>query len=182
MALTREHQHIEWKESWRDDHLKSICGFANADGGMLVIGRNDQGLAVGARDAARLLVDLPNKVRDVLGIMVDVDLKHENGVDLVEISVEPYPYPVSCRGEYHYRSGSTKQELKGAALDRFLLRKLGRTWDAVPVPALTVASLSGQALRRFRHLASQSRRLDETALHEPDEALVERLTCVRETT
>lgn len=23
-------KHIEWKESWRDEHLKSICGFANA--------------------------------------------------------------------------------------------------------------------------------------------------------
>ena len=52
----------------------------------------------------------------------------------MEIVVEPYPYPISYKGEYHYRSGSTKQELKGAALDRFLLRKQGRHWDGVPVP------------------------------------------------
>ena len=31
-----EHQTIEWKESWRDDCLKVICGFANAEGGTLV--------------------------------------------------------------------------------------------------------------------------------------------------
>ena len=127
------------------------------------------------RDAVRLLVDIPNKVRDLLGIMVDVNLEREGGVDLLEISVDPYPYPVSCKGEYHYRSGSTKQELKGAALDRFLLRKLGRTWDAVPVPQVAVADLSSQALNRFRQLAAQSRRLDEATLHEPDDALVEKL-------
>jgi ATP-dependent DNA helicase RecG len=64
-----EHQHIEWKESWRDDYLRWICGFANADGGVLVLGRNDKGVAVGVPNANKLLEDLPNKIRDVLGIM-----------------------------------------------------------------------------------------------------------------
>lgn len=35
----KEHQHIEWKQSWRDDALRGICGFANAEGGVMVIGR-----------------------------------------------------------------------------------------------------------------------------------------------
>ena len=34
---------VEWQESWRDDYLRWLCGFANADGGTLVIGRNDKG-------------------------------------------------------------------------------------------------------------------------------------------
>jgi len=42
-----EHQHIEWKESWRDEYLKWVCAFANTQGGKLVIGKNDQGLTVG---------------------------------------------------------------------------------------------------------------------------------------
>ena len=37
-----ENQNIEWKRSWRDEYLKWICGFANAQGGVLEIGRNDQ--------------------------------------------------------------------------------------------------------------------------------------------
>jgi ATP-dependent DNA helicase RecG len=129
-----EHQSIEWKESWRDEYLKRISGFANAGGGILVIGKNNKGVPVGVKDSKKLLEELPNKVRGVLGILEDVNLRREGGVDLVEIAVEPYPYPISYKGEYHYRSGSTKQELKGAALDRFLLRKQGRHWDGVPVP------------------------------------------------
>ena len=31
----KENQHIEWKASWRDEYLKWICGFANAEGGVL---------------------------------------------------------------------------------------------------------------------------------------------------
>ena len=34
----KEHQRVEWKESWRDEYLKWICGFANADGGVLYHG------------------------------------------------------------------------------------------------------------------------------------------------
>ena len=171
----KEDQHTEWKESWRDDCLKWISGFANAEGGVLVLGRNDRGVAVGVRDARKLLEDVPNKVRDVLGILVDVSLKEEGGVELVEVAVEPYPVPVSYKGEYHYRSGSTKQELKGAALDRFLLRKQGRHWDGVPVPHVTADDLDERAIARFKRLAQRAGRLSPEILDEPTPALLDKL-------
>lgn len=55
-----ETQNIEFKESWRDEYLKWICGFANAQGGTLYIGKNDKGEVVGVADAKRLLEDIPN--------------------------------------------------------------------------------------------------------------------------
>ena len=155
----KEHQQVEWKESWRDEWLKWICGFANADGGLLVIGRNDKGAAVGVADAHKLLEDLPNKIRDVLGIMVDVNLVHDGGKELIELRVEPYPSPISYKGEYYYRSGSTKQELKGAALERFLLKKRGRHWDDAPEPSFTARSCSSAALRLFKQRAAESGRM-----------------------
>ena len=36
-----EHQTVEYKRVWKAEYLKWICGFANAGGGVLVIGRND---------------------------------------------------------------------------------------------------------------------------------------------
>ena len=30
-----ENQNIEYKESWHDEYLKWLCGFANAQGGIL---------------------------------------------------------------------------------------------------------------------------------------------------
>ena len=171
----KEAQNIEWKEAWRDEFLRWICGFANAEGGRLHIGRNDRGVVVGVPNAARLLVEIPNKVRDILGIVVEVNLHEENGKEWLEIVVEPYPHPVSYKGEYHLRSGSTKQELKGAALNRFLLRKHGLTWDGVPVPYVSVDALDGPSLTRFRHLALRSGRLSEEVLAEPAAVLLERL-------
>ena len=80
---------VEWKESWRDEYLKWLCGFANADGGTLVIGMNDKGEPVGAQDADRLLVDLPNKIRDTLGLVMPVREITSKGKVLVEIDVTP---------------------------------------------------------------------------------------------
>ena len=50
-----ENQNIEWKESWRDEYLKWICGFANATGGKIYIGMNDNGKVFGVADADKLL-------------------------------------------------------------------------------------------------------------------------------
>ncbi len=43
----QEQQNIEWKESWREKYFKWICGFANAQGGRIYIGKNDRGQVVG---------------------------------------------------------------------------------------------------------------------------------------
>ena len=42
-----ESQNIEYKESWRDEYLKWVCGFANAQGGTIYIGVDDAGNVVG---------------------------------------------------------------------------------------------------------------------------------------
>ena len=33
-----EQQNIEYKQSWHDDYLKWVCGFANAIGGIIYMG------------------------------------------------------------------------------------------------------------------------------------------------
>ena len=33
--MNLESQNIEYKQSWRDEYLKWICGFANAQGGRI---------------------------------------------------------------------------------------------------------------------------------------------------
>lgn len=170
-----ESQHTEYKQTWRDEYLKWISGFANAEGGVLVIGRDDAGKVVGVNNAKKLLEDIPNKVRDLLGILVEVNLQSEGGLDTLEIEVEPYPYPISHKGKYYQRSGSTLQELKGAALDRFILRKQGKTWDGVPVPQVQVDDLSSAGIQRFRDYAARSGRVASGDLKTSDAALIDKL-------
>jgi ATP-dependent DNA helicase RecG len=173
--MSKESQDIEWKESWRDEYLKSISGFANAQGGKLVIGKNDEGTIIGIDDAKGLLENIPNKVKDILGILVQVNLLKWAAKEYLEIDVEPYPYPISYKGQYYYRSGSTKQELKGAALDKFLLQKQGKRWDGVPVNNVRVHDLSVNAFDYFREKATGSKRLSNDLLNEDTPNLLEKL-------
>lgn len=170
-----ENQNIEYKESWRDEFLKWICGFANANGGSIFIGKNDVGEVVGVAGAKKLLEDIPNKVKDILGIIVDVNLHQTEKGDFIEIIVEAYPYPVNYKGQYHYRSGSTKQELKGAALDKFMLQRKGKRWDGVPVPNIAVADLKQETFEFFRKRAIKSQRIKEDILTDTNEHLIENL-------
>lgn len=173
--MKRESQDIEWKESWRDEYLKWISGFANAQGGKLVIGMGDSGTLTGLQEAQKLLEDIPNKVKDILGILVDVNLHKQDSKEYLEIVVESYPYPISYKGQYYYRSGSTKQELKGVALDKFLLQKQGKRWDSVPVPGVPMKELSKNAFSYFREQAAKSKRLGSDLLKESDKNLLEKL-------
>lgn len=170
-----ESQNIEYKSTWRDEYLKWVCGFANANGGTIFIGKDDNGNIVGISDSKKLLEEIPNKVRDVLGIMVDVNLHEIKQGDYLEIVVEPYPNAISYKGQYHYRSGSTKQELKGVALDKFLLQKKGKLWDGVPIPNVSVSDLKQDTFGFFKKRGVRSQRLSEDSLPDTNEQLVENL-------
>ena len=133
-----EMQNIEWKTKWKDEYLEWICGFANAQGGKIYIGCDDNGHVIGLDNTRRLLEDIPNKIRSAMSIVVDVNLLRQDGKEYIEITVPSYPVAISCKGVYYYRSGSTMQTLSGAELESFILRKRGASWDSMPIPGFTI--------------------------------------------
>jgi len=154
----QESQNIEWKEIWKDEYLKWICGFANASGGKIFIGKNDEGKFVGLKNSKKLLEDIPNKIQNHLGIICDVVLHEENEKQYIEIVVKPYEVPVSYKGKYYLRSGSTKQELKGSSLNEFLLKKVGKTWEEALETKAAFEEISIEAVEEFQHEAYRSQR------------------------
>ena len=81
-----EMQNIEWKVKWKDEYLEWICGFANAQGGKIYIGCDDNGHVVGLDNTRRLLEDIPNKIRSAMSIVVDVNLLRQDGKEYIEIT------------------------------------------------------------------------------------------------
>lgn len=175
-----ESQNIEWKESWRDEYLKWICGFANAHGGVLNIGINDNGEPVGLKDTKLLLEDIPNKIVTLLGIVADVNLQEKNGIEYIEIVVPKSNMPIAYKGVYHYRSGSTKQELKGQALQDFLLKKLGMTWDDMADESATIDDINPEATAYFQKMAVANKRMAKEAFSDDIQAVLENLNLINE--
>ena len=156
-----EQQNIEYKQSWHDNYLNWVCGFANAQGGVIFIGKDDNGTVVGIDDYKRLMDDIPNKIRNAIGIMVEVNLHEEAGKYFIEILTHPYSVPISLRGRYYYRSGSTKQELTGASLNEFLLKKSGKTWDDVVEPRASFDDIDEKTVNTFLKASENAGRLPE---------------------
>ena len=159
--MTKECENIEWKQSWHDDCLKWICGFANAQGGRIFIGKDDTGKVTDLKNAKKLLEDLPNKIRDQLGLMPHINLLEEDSKAYLEIIVEPSTVPISLRGSYYWRSGSVKQELKGHSLTDFLLKKMGMTWDRVVEAKATLDDIDDATIELFKKEAVTAGRLPD---------------------
>lgn len=175
-----EQQNIEYKESWRDEYLKWICGFANAQGGKIFIGIDDKGAVTGLPDCKKLMEEIPNKVVSHLGLVVDVNLRGKAKKHYIEISVKPSDVPISYHGAYHFRSGSTKQELKGTALNQFLLKKIGKSWDDMPLAGPTINDLNVNTLNKFLNDATECKRLSTEAVQEDYENLFTSLHLMNE--
>lgn len=110
-----------------------------------------------------------------MGIVVDVNRLTEGDKEYIEIDVPPYPIGISCKGVYHYRSGSTKQVLTGPALEAFLMRKHGATWDHSPLPVFKAEEVDNQIVEHFKKLAAAKGRIDPALLNESKEVLMEKL-------
>jgi len=153
-----ENDKVEFKESWRDEYLKVIAGFANSNGGTLYIGCTDNGEVIGVTEeqAKRLLEELPNKIRNKLRITPKVLEEHFDGKIVIEIDVRRSDQLVALDGRYYFRSGSTTQELTESELKNLLLERTDKTWDSFPVEG-SLNDLDSESIKRWKHLLASNR-------------------------
>ena len=173
-----ENQNIEYKRSWSDEYLKWVCGFANAQGGRIFIGIDDDKSVYGLTDSHRQMEDIPNKIVAFLGIVVDVNLHQRNGKEYLEIIVNPSNVPISYKGIFYYRSGATKQELKGAALQQFVLKKMGRSWDEIVCEGARMEHIDDEAVAYFVRKGIKAGRLPENAADDSTETILRNLDLI----
>lgn len=104
--------------------------------------------------------DLPNKFRDILGVYAEVNLHEEKDKNYLEIIVPRFDVPISVRGKYYVRTGSTLQELKGLSLNEFILKRTGKTWDGVPEQRASINDIDESSVKQFLKDARMVKRID----------------------
>ena len=95
--VNEETQTIEYKQIWKQDCLRVIAAFANSVGGTLIIGLDDQGNFSTLSDIPKLLNDIPNTIRNKLGIIPSVELDRN---ETIKIKIKPSSVPISFNGKY----------------------------------------------------------------------------------
>ena len=151
-----ESQVVEWKESWQDKYLEWICGYANAQGGTLYIGIDDNGNVLGLEEkiVKKLLEDIPNKITAAFGMTCDVNLRTKDKKKYIQIEVKKSKLPLNLHGRYYYRTGSVKKEITGFELTEFIIKSTGTSYDEmtsdIPREKLTFESLRKRYLKATR--------------------------------
>lgn len=149
--MYKESQTVEYKQTWRNDYLKVVSAFANSSsGGVLYIGLDDRGKFFDLKNVKKLLEDIPNTIRNKLGIIPSVELSRKSGKDIIKIKVIPSSVPISYNGKYYLRSGSTVQELQGKELADFLFKKTGSTWDDVVEERAGFEEIDNDSIEKFK--------------------------------
>ena len=178
--MKRETQNVDFKQTWKDEYLEWICGYANAYGGKLYIGCADDGTPVGVAKSESLMESIPCKITDTMGIIADVNLRRKGGKDVIEINVEKYPSLISYHGKYFYRSGTTMRTISGKELDRLILKQQGMTWDSIPLPRVKAGALDSAAIRYFKDEAVRRKRLTRSEVNVSREILLDNLHLIDE--
>ncbi len=155
----RETQTVELKQSWSDEYLKTICAFANTNGGVFYIGVNDKGIVVDIKkNIKKWLESLPNKIMNNLLLSTSVEVEQYQEKDVIKITVPRSPIH-SYQGKFYIRVGSTTQEVKGAELQRLLLDVNNLTWDEIGVNSATMDDIDEQTVADFVEMATAKNRL-----------------------
>ncbi|MCR4439903.1 MAG: ATP-binding protein [bacterium] len=121
---------MEWKRQWTERALDDLAAFANTDGGLLLMGVQDDGEVVGARADDRELQRIANLIAAHLGITPSIEVVPMEGREVIRISVEPTSCLVALGGRYLRRVGTTNRDFAPEELARHILKRSGRTWDS----------------------------------------------------
>ena len=87
--MNNENQNTEYKRIWKDEYLKWVSGSANAQGGKIYIGIDDDMTVVGVDHLKRQLEDIPNKIISNTGVFPETNHLEIDGKDVIEIVIEP---------------------------------------------------------------------------------------------
>ena len=120
---------------------------------MFIVGLDDKGKPSGLKNFKKLLEDIPNTIRNKLGIIPSIKPNKKNKKDTIRITVAPCSVPISYNGKYYIRSGSTVQELQGKELADFLMKKSGSTWDDIVEERAGFNEMNNDSIEKFKKYA-----------------------------
>lgn len=124
----KESETVEFKESFKDDALKTLSAFANTSGGSLFIGVKDDNTLLGLKITDKVQQRIINQIEDVLGLQPAVIVHKGDSGEFLEVKVTKSNKPVDVRGRFYKRVGNTTREIDRDGLKSLLLRDV--SWDS----------------------------------------------------
>lgn len=132
-----ESENIEFKLQMVDDIYKEVIAFANTDGGVLYVGIDDNGNAVGLDDVDETYTRITNGIRDAIQPDVTMFIKYvlqDNKVIRIEVGEGSYkPYYLKSRGMkptgIYVRQGTSSVQASPEQIRRMIKESDGDNYE-----------------------------------------------------
>ncbi len=130
-----ESQTIEFKQSFADREkiLKTICAFANTNGGKVFVGISDEGKIIGAIIGKDTLEKIPQKISEnfdpVIFPSVYIEKTDNRNIIIIEVP-EIYEKPVFFKNIAYKRVGRANRKISASEIRKIVKDTGGKTyWD-----------------------------------------------------
>ena len=135
MLPTKEDLYTEFKTSFGEEVIVALVAFANAKGGRVYVGVNDNGEAVGVDLEPESLPKWINEIKHKTepSVIPDADIEEVDGRRVVVLSVQEYPIkPVAAKGRYYKRQANSNHQLSAGEIADMHLQTVNSSWDFYP--------------------------------------------------
>jgi ATP-dependent DNA helicase RecG len=124
-----ENTKVEFKEQMNDRAYETIAAFANTEGGFLISDISDDSKIVGTDCSEKNVRDITNKIVDRIKINHYIEISEIENKKILLIEVAKSSLPISYRGKYYKRIGSTTREMSESELITFFQK--WSNWDTL---------------------------------------------------
>jgi len=169
---TSEGLHTEFKTSFNEDVIETLVAFSNAKGGTVYVGVTDngdvKGITIDKETVQNWLNEIKNKTAPQ--IIPDIEIIEMNTQTVVALIVQENPIkPVSVRGRYYKRTGSSNHLLSITEISDLYMQSMQNSWDSYIYHGAQINDLDLTKIKQFVLKVNQVKRF--TLPLKPIEAL-----------
>ena len=147
-----ESETIEFKEKFNKEAIKTIGALANTSGGFILVGINRHGKIVGTMTSKETEKDWVNRISHLSEptlIPKVQSIKIEDKL-VVVLSIKEFSQkPVSIRGRFYRRVGTSNRVMTPSEISEMHMYSLGMTWDATPNPYQKMEDIELQKVMEY---------------------------------
>ena len=166
------------------DGMHSACAFLNTDGGWLIIGVAPTSLKIVGQQVAdntrREIAGALTSLEPAVDIKVEyIDVPEHPGNQVIAMYFEPWVWghtPFTCNGRPYYKVESTTKVMPREMYEERLRQSKPQyfAWERQEADGITVADLDEDRIRGAVRLGIEGGRLNEAAMTEPIETLLQK--------
>ncbi len=158
-----EGETLEFKSSFDAEAYESVAAFSNARGGRLLIGVSNSGKINGINYSHEQIKDIINEIKTKTEpyIIPDVYQVSADGRSIFVFEVIEFPLkPVSLRGRYFVRIGSSNHLMSASEVADMHLKTRNTSWDFYPDEDKTIDDLDENKILRAKKMIEDNLELD----------------------